>query len=88
MPKKFTKNKFEDRSNRDFSFSEHKSPKNIPTSFDYKDIVGLQPFLSETFKIQRPKLRYISAKLQRSLSKSIKHARFLALIPYTDQHKK
>ena len=60
--------------------------KGPPTLFDYKDAATLKPFLSETFKVLSPHSRFMSAKRQRQLSREIKRARFLALLPFTDQH--
>jgi len=42
----------------------------------------LQRFISERGKIVPSRITAVSAKKQRHLSKAIKRARFLALIPY------
>lgn len=55
---------------------------------DYKDIEQLKKFLTETGKIVPSRITGTSAKYQRQLSNAIKNARFLALIPYCDSHKK
>lgn len=55
--------------------------------FDYKDILTLKNYISENNKIIPKRTTGLSAKEQRSLSKAVKLARFLALIPYCDQHK-
>lgn len=53
---------------------------------DYKDIGILKDFISENGKIIPARITGTKAKYQRQLSTAIKRARFLALIPYTDQH--
>ena len=58
-------------------FSGPKAPK-----IDYKDVKLLQRFLSERGKIVPSRITAVSAKKQRALSKAIKRARYLALIPY------
>lgn len=50
---------------------------------DYKDPDTLQRFLSARMRILPRERTGVSAKNQRKLSKAIKHARYLALIPYT-----
>jgi len=49
---------------------------------DYKDVRMLQRFISERGKIVPSRITAVSAKKQRELSKAIKRARFLALLPY------
>ncbi len=53
---------------------------------DYKDIEMLKGYITETGKIVPSRITGTSAKYQRQLSAAIKRARFLALLPYTDQH--
>ena len=55
---------------------------------DYKDIKLLKDFITETGKIIPARLTGTSAKYQRQLSTAVKHARHLALLPYTDSHYK
>ena len=50
---------------------------------DYKDIRTLSRFVSERGKIVPSRITAVSAKKQRELSKAIKRARYLALMPYT-----
>lgn len=57
------------------------------TEIDYKDIDTLQEFIDTSGKITPSRLTGTKAKYQRQLTKAIKNARFLALIPYTDKHK-
>ena len=59
----------------------------LPSKFDYKDINVLKQFITETGKIIPARVTRISASNQRKLTRHIKIARFLALIPYTDMHK-
>ncbi len=55
--------------------------------FDYKDIQILKNYISENGKIIPKRTTGLTAKEQRNLSKAIKLARYVALIPYCDQHK-
>tara|TARA_B100001113_G_scaffold96114_1_gene77045 strand:+ start:1781 stop:1975 length:195 start_codon:yes stop_codon:yes gene_type:complete len=59
----------------------------LPNKFNYKDINILKQFITETGKIIPARVTGISASNQRKLTRHIKIARFLALIPYTDMHK-
>ena len=54
---------------------------------DYKDLDSLRQFIGETGKIVPSRITGTSARFQRRLAAEIKRARFLALLPYTDQHK-
>ena len=49
---------------------------------DYKDVRLLQRFTSERGKIVPSRITAVSSKKQRELSKAIKRARYLALLPY------
>ena len=60
---------------------------NLPINFDYKDVNILKQFITETGKIIPARVTGVTASNQRKLTKYIKIARFLALIPYTDMHK-
>lgn len=53
---------------------------------DYKDINTLRSYVTETGKIVPSRITGTRAKYQRQLSRAIKRARFLALLPYTDRH--
>ena len=57
------------------------SAKDAP-KIDYKDIKLLQRFISERGKIVPSRITAVSAKKQRELTKAIKRARFLGLLPY------
>lgn len=54
---------------------------------DYKDVDVLKSFITETGKIVPSRITGTKAIYQRQLATAIKRARFLALLPYTDQHK-
>jgi small subunit ribosomal protein S18 len=54
---------------------------------DYKDLDTLKGFVTETGKIVPSRITGTKAPYQRQLATAIKRARFLALMPYTDQHK-
>ncbi|MEO1564260.1 MAG: 30S ribosomal protein S18 [Pseudomonadota bacterium] len=60
------------------------SGKNAP-KIDYKDVKLLQRYVSERGKIVPSRITAVSAKKQRELSRAIKRARFLALMPYSVQ---
>ena len=49
---------------------------------DYKDIKTLSKFISERGKIIPSRISAVSAKKQRELSKAIKRARYIGLMPY------
>ncbi len=53
---------------------------------DYKDLDTLRQFVGETGKIVPSRITGTSARFQRMLAKEVKRARYLALLPYTDQH--
>ena len=54
---------------------------------DYKDLDILKSFITETGKIVPSRITGTKAKYQRQLATAIKRARFLALLPFSDQHK-
>ena len=54
---------------------------------DYKDLDLLRQYITETGKIVPSRITGTSAKYQRQLATAVKRARYLALLPYTDQHK-
>ena len=54
---------------------------------DYKSVDLLKDFISENGKIIPARITGTKAHYQRQLSVAVKCARFLALLPYTDQHK-
>ena len=54
---------------------------------DYKDIGILKDFINENGKIIPARLTGTRAIYQRQLNTAIKRARFLAMVPYSDQHR-
>ena len=54
---------------------------------DYKDVDTLKDFIAENGKIIPARLTGTRAIYQRQLNTAIKRARFLALLPYCDNHK-
>lgn len=56
------------------------------TEVDYKDVDLLKDFVGETGKIIPSRITGTKAKYQRQLSTAVKRARYLALLPYTDNH--
>tara|TARA_B100001248_G_scaffold111793_1_gene83551 strand:- start:1902 stop:2111 length:210 start_codon:yes stop_codon:yes gene_type:complete len=59
----------------------------LPNKYDYKNVNLLKQFITETGKIIPARVTGVSASNQRKITRYIKIARFLALIPYTDMHK-
>ncbi|MFZ5490898.1 MAG: 30S ribosomal protein S18 [Pseudomonadota bacterium] len=56
------------------------------TEIDYKDLETLKQYISETGKIIPTRITGTSARYQRQLTRAIKRARFLSLLPYSDAH--
>ena len=54
---------------------------------DYKQVDLLKDFITENGKIIPARITGTKAHYQRQLAVAVKLARFLALLPYTDQHK-
>ena len=52
------------------------------SKIDYKDLKILTKFVSERGKIIPSRISAVSAKKQRELSKAIKRARYIGLMPY------
>jgi len=53
---------------------------------DYKSVDLLKDFIAENGKIIPARITGTKTGYQRQLSEAIKRARFLAFLPYTDQH--
>ncbi len=53
---------------------------------DYKDLNTLRQYITETGKIVPSRITGTKAKYQRQLGKAVQRARFLALLPYCDNH--
>ena len=56
------------------------------TEIDYKDLGTLTSYVTETGKIVPSRITGTRAKYQRQLTKAVKRARFLALLPFSDAH--
>ena len=56
------------------------------TLIDYKDLNTLRQYLTETGKIVPSRITGTKARYQRMLGTAVEHARFLALLPYSDAH--
>ena len=65
------------RRRKTFPFSGANAPK-----IDYKDVKLLQRYVSERGKIVPSRITAVSANKQRELSRAIKRARFLGLLPF------
>ena len=53
---------------------------------DYKDLNVLRQYITETGKIVPSRITGTKSHYQRQLAIAVKRARYLALLPYTDQH--
>ena len=53
---------------------------------DYKDLGILKGYITETGKIVPSRITGTKSHYQRQLAVAVKRARYLALLPYTDQH--
>ena len=53
---------------------------------DYKDLNTLRQYITENGKIVPSRITGTKAHYQRQLATAIKRARYLALLPYTDNH--
>jgi small subunit ribosomal protein S18 len=53
---------------------------------DYKDLGILKAYITETGKIVPSRITGTKSHYQRQLATAVKRARYLALLPYTDQH--
>lgn len=56
------------------------------TEIDYKDVNLLKQYVGESGKIVPSRITGTKASYQRQLASAVKRARFLALLPYTDNH--
>lgn len=71
---------------RNSHYSSYNSEERVVFAVDYKDISNLKSHLTETGKIIPSRVTGMNAKNQRRLTKAIKQARFLSLLPYCDTH--
>ena len=56
------------------------------SEIDYKDTNLLKEYVGESGKIVPSRITGTKARYQRQLATAVKRARFLALLPYTDNH--
>ena len=88
-PKRFTKDKRPKRPAQNLLFKRKRFCRFTVTGvveIDYKDMDTLRDFIAENGKIIPARLTGTKARYQRQLQDAIKRARFLALLPYTDNH--
>ncbi len=57
-----------------------------PFYFDYKNVQFLKKFITEQGKIQPRRITKLTAKQQRALTRAVKRARILALLPFMGQN--
>ena len=62
--------------------------KNLDSKVDYKDIATLRKYITDRGKIIPAKRTGNCAKCQRELTTAIKRARYLAFIPYSQEHER
>ena len=61
---------------------------NLDSKFiNYKNINLLKKYITETGKIIPGRVSGVTSSQQRKITKAIKVARYMALLPYTDSHK-
>ena len=61
---------------------------NLDSKFiNYKNINLLKRYITETGKIVPGRVSGVTSSQQRKITKAIKVARYMALLPYTDSHK-
>ena len=53
---------------------------------DYKDVYLLKKFIMENGKIVPSRITGTKANYQRKLTRAVKLARYIALLPYCDRH--
>lgn len=66
-------------------FRRRVSPIKPGDPIDYKDVELLRKFMTERGKILPRRVTGLTCKQQRDLTKSIKRARILALLPFVNQ---
>ncbi|BAO80485.1 ribosomal protein S18 [Serpentinimonas raichei] len=89
-PKRFNKDKRPKRNTQSLLFKRKKFCRFTVAGVvevDYKDVDVLRDFISENGKITPARLTGTRAFYQRQVTTAIKRARFLALLPYSDQHR-
>ncbi len=53
---------------------------------DYKNVRLLKKFITDTGKLVPSRITGVNNIYQHALARSVKYARFLALLPYCDRH--
>ena len=89
-PKRFNKDKRPKRNTQSLLFKRKKIFRFTVAGVvevDYKDVDVLRDFIAENAKIIPARLTGTRAIYQRQVTTAIKRARFLALLPYSDQHR-
>ena len=89
-PKRFNKDKRPKRNTQSLLFKRKRfcrfTVANVE-EVDYKDVDVLRDFIAENGKIIPARLTGTRAIYQRQVTTAIKRARFLAMLPYSDQHR-
>jgi small subunit ribosomal protein S18 len=89
-PKRFNKDKRPKRNTQSLLFKRKRfcrfTVANVE-EVDYKDVDVLRDFIAENGKISPARLTGTRAIYQRQVTTAIKRARFLAMLPYSDQHR-
>ena len=89
-PKRFNKDKRPKRNTQSLLFKRKRfcrfTVANVE-EVDYKDIDVLPDFIAENGKIIPARLTGTRAFYQRQVNTAIKRSRFLAMLPYSDQHR-
>ncbi len=89
-PKRFNKDKRPKRNTQSLLFKRKRFCRFTVAGVeevDYKDVDVLRDFISENGKIIPARLTGTRAIYQRQVTTAIKRARFLAMLPYSDQHR-
>jgi len=90
VPKRFNKDKRPKRNTQSPLFKRKRfcrfTVANVE-EVDYKDVDVLRDFIAENGKIIPARLTGTRAIYQRQVTTAIKRARFLAMLPYSDQHR-
>jgi small subunit ribosomal protein S18 len=89
-PKRFNKDKRPKRNTQSLLFKRKRFCRFTVAKVeevDYKDVDVLRDFIAENGKIIPARLTGTRAIYQRQVTTAIKRARFLALLPYSDQHR-
>ena len=69
-----------------FSMTKTQLTSESTLAFDYKNLTLLKKFITEQGKIQPRRLTKLTAKEQRALTRAVKQARILALLPFMGQN--